>query len=132
MARRAAGAVQVVGAKKAGCATELFCCFWASGRACENRGRTSLFMTNRRAEELVEGNFFGPGVRMCCVLTSMPAAIFAAKQAIMPVQNMLAQKKCLAWRAEVMGEARRRPRGAPNQMMHRGGDVGDRSQRSKH
>ena len=53
-------------------------------------------------------DFFGPGVRMCCVLTSMPAAIFAAKQAIMPVQNMLAQKKCLAWRAEVMGEARRR------------------------
>ena len=89
-------------------------------------------MTNRRAEELVEGNFFGPGARMCCVLTSIAAGIFAAKQAIMPVQNMLVQKKCLAWRAEVMGEARRRPRGAPNQMMHRGGDVGDRSQRSKH
>ena len=76
--------------------------------------------------------FFGPGARMCCVLTSIAAGIFAAKQAIMPVQNMLVQKKCLAWRAEVMGEARRRPRGAPNQMMHRGEDVGDRSQRSKH
>jgi len=38
----------------------------------------------------------------------MPAGIFAAKQAIMPVQNMLVQKKCLARYAEVMGEARRR------------------------
>ena len=33
---------------------------------------------------------------MCCVLASMPAAIVAAKQAIMPVQNMLVQKN--AWR----------------------------------
>ena len=45
---------------------------------------------------------------MCCVFASMPAAIVAAKQTIMQVQNMLVQKKCLARYAEAMGEARRR------------------------